>query len=165
MTIFVIETRADRTRATSRLCARFTNLGRRAFNEPEDLLCLCRNKWQSDLLFPSWIYALLELQWQNDVAWFPNAEADRGVDTDIYTIVYRIIALLIAVNGKLLGSKKLTAVNRILVPLLCNYYYYLRFEVFTAVTMKNGVFWDVTPCGSCENRHFGGTKFLWNVVS
>jgi hypothetical protein len=27
----------------------------------------------------------------------------------------------------------------------------LRFEVFTAVTMKNGVFWDVTPCGSCKN--------------
>jgi hypothetical protein len=22
-----------------------------------------------------------------------------------------------------------------------------RFEVFTAVTMKNGVFWDVKPCG------------------
>jgi hypothetical protein len=22
------------------------------------------------------------------------------------------------------------------------------FEVFTAVTMKNGVFWHVTPCGS-----------------
>jgi cytidine deaminase len=30
--------------------------------------------------------------------------------------------------------------------------YYVRFEVFTAVTMKNGVFWDVTPCGSCKNR-------------
>jgi hypothetical protein len=28
----------------------------------------------------------------------------------------------------------------------------VRFEVFTAVTMKNGVFWDVTPCGSCMNR-------------
>jgi hypothetical protein len=26
--------------------------------------------------------------------------------------------------------------------------HYVRFEVFTAVTMKNGVFWDVTPCGS-----------------
>jgi hypothetical protein len=25
---------------------------------------------------------------------------------------------------------------------------YVRFEVFMAVTMKNGVFWDVTPCGS-----------------
>jgi hypothetical protein len=25
---------------------------------------------------------------------------------------------------------------------------FVRFEVFTAVTMKNGVFWDVTPCGS-----------------
>jgi hypothetical protein len=32
-----------------------------------------------------------------------------------------------------------------------------RFEVFTAVTMKNGVFWDVTSCGSCKNRRFGGT--------
>jgi hypothetical protein len=28
----------------------------------------------------------------------------------------------------------------------------VRFEVFTAVTMKNGVFWVVTPCGSCKNR-------------
>jgi hypothetical protein len=33
----------------------------------------------------------------------------------------------------------------------------VRFEVFTAVTMKNGVFWDVTSCGSCKNRCFGGT--------
>jgi hypothetical protein len=33
----------------------------------------------------------------------------------------------------------------------------VRFQVFTAVTMKNGVFWDVTPCGSCKNRRFGGT--------
>jgi hypothetical protein len=23
--------------------------------------------------------------------------------------------------------------------------------------MKNGVFWDVTPCGYCKNRRFGGT--------
>jgi hypothetical protein len=33
---------------------------------------------------------------------------------------------------------------------------HLRFEVFTAVTMKNGVFWDVTPCESCKNLRFGG---------
>jgi hypothetical protein len=33
----------------------------------------------------------------------------------------------------------------------------VRSEVFTAMTMKNGVFWDVTPCGSCKNRRFGGT--------
>jgi hypothetical protein len=25
----------------------------------------------------------------------------------------------------------------------------VRFEVSTAVAMKNAVFWDVTPCGSC----------------
>jgi hypothetical protein len=33
----------------------------------------------------------------------------------------------------------------------------VRFEVFQAVTRKNGFFCDVTPCGSCKNRHFGGT--------
>jgi hypothetical protein len=32
----------------------------------------------------------------------------------------------------------------------------VRFEVFAAVTMKNVVFWDVTPCASCKNRRFGG---------
>jgi hypothetical protein len=33
----------------------------------------------------------------------------------------------------------------------------VRFEIFTAVTMKNDVFWDFTPCGSCKNRRFRGT--------
>jgi hypothetical protein len=33
----------------------------------------------------------------------------------------------------------------------------VRFEVFTAGTVKNDVFLDVTPCGSCKNRRFGGT--------
>jgi hypothetical protein len=28
----------------------------------------------------------------------------------------------------------------------------VRFEVFTAVAMKNGIFWDVAPCVSCENN-------------
>jgi hypothetical protein len=37
----------------------------------------------------------------------------------------------------------------------------VRFEVFMAVTMKKGVFWDVTPCGSCKNRRFGGIKWYW----
>jgi hypothetical protein len=30
----------------------------------------------------------------------------------------------------------------------------VRFEVFTAVTMKSGVFWDFTLCGSCKNQRF-----------
>jgi hypothetical protein len=37
---------------------------------------------------------------------------------------------------------------------------YVRFEVFTAVTVKNDVFWDVAPCRSCVNRRFGGTYRL-----
>jgi hypothetical protein len=37
---------------------------------------------------------------------------------------------------------------------------YVRFEVFTAVTTKIAVFLDVTPCGSCTDRRFGGTYRL-----
>jgi hypothetical protein len=40
----------------------------------------------------------------------------------------------------------------------------VTFEVFTAVTMKNGVFWDVTPCGTCKNRRFGGTWRLAPIL-
>jgi hypothetical protein len=34
---------------------------------------------------------------------------------------------------------------------------HVRFEIFTVVTMKNSDIWDVTPCGSCKNRRFGGS--------
>jgi hypothetical protein len=33
-------------------------------------------------------------------------------------------------------------------------------EVFTAVTIKNAVFWDEKPCDSCEDLYFGGTYRL-----
>jgi hypothetical protein len=33
-----------------------------------------------------------------------------------------------------------------------NCYKSVRFELFMAVSTKNGVFWDVTPCGSCKNQ-------------
>jgi hypothetical protein len=36
----------------------------------------------------------------------------------------------------------------------------IRFEVFTAVTMKTVVFWDVVPCRSCVNQRFGETYRL-----
>jgi hypothetical protein len=36
----------------------------------------------------------------------------------------------------------------------------VRSDVFTAVAMKNAVFWDVTPHGSCKKRRFGGTSIL-----
>jgi hypothetical protein len=47
-------------------------------------------------------------------------------------------------------------------------------EVFTVVTMKNSVLWDVAPCGFIINRRFGGvfrlhlqgrTLFLARVIS
>jgi hypothetical protein len=36
------------------------------------------------------------------------------------------------------------------------YMNYARFKIFMAVTIKNAVFWDVMPCGSCKNQRFGG---------
>jgi hypothetical protein len=42
---------------------------------------------------------------------------------------------------------------------------YIRVEVFTAVTMKNGVFWNVTPCGSCKNRQICITSQRASVAS
>jgi hypothetical protein len=43
---------------------------------------------------------------------------------------------------------------------LVNKLYICKIEVFTAVTMKNAIFWDVVPCRSCVNRRFGGTYRL-----
>jgi hypothetical protein len=37
---------------------------------------------------------------------------------------------------------------------------YVRFEVFTAVTMKKVISWDVTTCGSCKKRCFEGMYHL-----
>jgi hypothetical protein len=36
----------------------------------------------------------------------------------------------------------------------------VRFEVSTAVTMKNNVFWNDALCGSCKNRRSSETSFL-----
>jgi hypothetical protein len=33
----------------------------------------------------------------------------------------------------------------------------LKFEILSEVTIKNAAFWDVTLCGSCKDRRFGGT--------
>jgi hypothetical protein len=34
-------------------------------------------------------------------------------------------------------------------------------SVDVPIYLKNGVFWVVTPCGSCKNRRFGGT---WRLL-
>jgi hypothetical protein len=40
----------------------------------------------------------------------------------------------------------------------------VRFEAFTAVTMKNGVFWGVRPCGSYKNRSVRRLLVTANVI-
>jgi hypothetical protein len=40
----------------------------------------------------------------------------------------------------------------------------VRFEVFTAVTVKNAVFWDVAPRSSCKNRRLGGMYHLCQAI-
>jgi hypothetical protein len=56
----------------------------------------------------------------------------------------------LAIRGKVLSSFNIVE----------NFNMNVRFEVFTAVSMKNAVFWDVAPCRSCVNRRFGGTYRL-----
>jgi hypothetical protein len=44
---------------------------------------------------------------------------------------------------------------------LVNIYYFIGFEVLTAVIMKSTIFWDITPCSPLKvNRRFGGTYRL-----
>jgi hypothetical protein len=37
-----------------------------------------------------------------------------------------------------------------------------RWRALVNSVMNNGVFRDVTPCGSCKNRRFGGTQHLFH---
>jgi hypothetical protein len=58
------------------------------------------------------------------------------------------------VNLSFLDRELLYQLSVILLHRVRNFY--VRFEVFAAVTMNNTVFWDVTPCGSYRNQSFGG---------
>jgi recombination DNA repair RAD52 pathway protein len=76
-------------------------------------------------------------------------QTSEGLEIVTFTVkVQRSVLILWAKNVSRIHWKFLHEVDKL---------YCVRFEVFTAVTMKNGVFWDVTPCGSCKNRRFGGT--------
>jgi hypothetical protein len=57
--------------------------------------------------------------------------------------------VLISVRGRV-ESRSTVWMERIVY--LQNQITLSRFEVFTVVTMKNGVFWVVTPSGSCKNH-------------
>jgi hypothetical protein len=66
---------------------------------------------------------------------------------------------ILEISSKCYNDSELTN-NAILHIELCTTQtrvHYVRFEVFTLVTLKNGAFWDVMPRGSCKNRRFGGT--------
>jgi hypothetical protein len=80
-----------------------------------------------------------------------------------YEIVYFIVRIIVSrVNSDWPGylsthSDGLTSGRVRVRHRSAETYFSVRFEVFTAVIMKNAVSWDVTPCDSCMNRLFGGT--------
>jgi hypothetical protein len=39
---------------------------------------------------------------------------------------------------------------------------YLDVDLRIILKVKNAVFWDMTPCGSCKNRRFGGIYFHYH---
>jgi hypothetical protein len=69
---------------------------------------------------------------------------DDGITVTVLDVTYRPVFYLKHTMGNVCTSQE-------------THYVSVRFDVFTAVTLKNGLFWDVTPCGSCKNGRFGGT--------
>jgi hypothetical protein len=67
-----------------------------------------------------------------------------GVSEELNTSLIRVTRI-----GELETTLAVTSNQR---TLRRNTKSYVRFEVFTAVTTKNAVFWDVTPCGSHKNH-------------
>jgi hypothetical protein len=68
--------------------------------------------------------------------------------SDMACILLPKVNILVGEMCKLNMNEKLLRAPSLCVDACGN----VRFEVFTAVTVKNAVFWDVTPCGSCKNR-------------
>jgi hypothetical protein len=69
-----------------------------------------------------------------------NSSADKPCSSEVDMLLHINIQLQFIINFQLMS---LLSISR-----------YIRFEVFTAMTMKNGVFCDVTQCGSCKNLRF-----------
>jgi hypothetical protein len=73
----------------------------------------------------------------------------------------------IAVNTECSETVRRNVLCVMLLPIVCLFSFsqYLSLGMLVAgalsaeteYIMKNGVFWDVTPCGSCKNRRFGGS--------
>jgi hypothetical protein len=72
-----------------------------------------------------------------------------------YRSLYHIL-----VSRLLIKKGKIKAYKAIILLVICKDIKFVRFEVFTAVTMKIAVFWDVAPCSFCVNRRFGGSYRL-----
>jgi hypothetical protein len=64
--------------------------------------------------------------------------------------------ILVANNTTLVSCDKNRVLEVRLDQSFCKRKKNVRFEVFTAVTMNNGVFWGVKACGCCKNRRLGG---------
>jgi hypothetical protein len=70
-------------------------------------------------------------------------------------LLYEYVLITADIDMKLVSvdSVSIYLIYLILESLLCRQYLCINEDKM----MKNDVFWDVTPCGSCKNRRFGGT--------
>jgi hypothetical protein len=59
---------------------------------------------------------------------------------------------ILVISQCVLSSRSTSIANVVRIPHMT-----LALLQNSPITMKNGVFWDVTPCGSCKNRRSGGT--------
>jgi hypothetical protein len=84
-----------------------------------------------------------------------HAKELKKLDQALLNCGVEAIASSIRTNWKQRFVKKLDVKGH--VAMLSTVLYSAGFEVFTVVTMKNAVFWDVAPHGFIINRRFGET--------
>jgi hypothetical protein len=89
--------------------------------------------------------------------WLPTTKLQGVITQEITILIYlKHVSLVITSLHSKLDFNNTFADHDV----IQNKRGYVIFEVFTAVTMKNAVFWDVAPCRSRANRRFVGTHRL-----
>jgi hypothetical protein len=97
-----------------------------------------------------WMLAQSQCQYLNSTIFKIRHEVPRhsfwGNDAiDLVLFIFAMFCEMQNTNMEVLGK---------------NFLGFVRFEVFTPVTMKNDGLWEVTHCGSCKNRCVEGTYHL-----
>jgi hypothetical protein len=104
-----------------------------------------------------WFWIISPDEWHCRIL---RRQSDSANNSQMVRIAIMIVIAVTSLTHAQLCSKCLYMWNRSKHTHFTKFRIYVRSEVFTAVTMKNSVLWDVEPCRPCVNRRFRGTYHL-----